>query len=273
MFITIMIIIGVIILLYMLAIMPKLSRNPGLKQLEGWLYAHRGLHNNKSEAPENSLKAFSLAVEKHYGIELDVQLTKDGIPIVLHDYNLKRACKVDRKVAETTYEELSQYRLFKSQEKIPTFQEVLELVDGKVPLIVELKIPWGPSATCEAAAKLLNEYRGSYCIESFNPFGLAWYRRHYPKVVRGQLSTDFIKEKMEGSKFQFFLLKHLLFNFYTKPDFIAYHHEYRKGVSFTLCRKLYRVRTVAWTIKTEEEFVGNKSYYDLFIFENFQPKL
>ena len=263
---------AVILVLYLLAIMPKLTRNSGLKDLDGWLYAHRGLHKNNSDAPENSMKAFQLAVEHNYGIELDVQLTKDKVPVIIHDYNLKRACGIDRKVSESTYEELKQYRLFESEERIPTFEEVLSLVDGKVPLIVELKIPWSPGPTCEAASKLLGNYQGKYCIESFNPFGLAWYRRHFPGVVRGQLSTDFIREKMEGSKFQFFLLKHLLFNFYTKPDFIAYHHVYQKGLSFTLCRKLYRIRAVAWTIRTEEEYVGNKTYYDLFIFENFLPQ-
>lgn len=272
MLITILIILAGILVLYLLAIMPKLRRNPGLKDLDGWLYAHRGLHKNDSDAPENSLKAFRLAVEKNYGIELDVQLTKDKIPVVFHDYNLKRACGADLKVADCTYEELKQYRLFQSEERIPTFEEVLKLVAGKVPLIVELKIPWGPGPTCEAAAKLLGAYQGIYCIESFNPFGLAWYRRHYPKVVRGQLSTDFIREKIEGSRFQFFLLKHLLFNFYTKPDFIAYHHVYRTGLSFTLCRKLYRTRAVAWTIRSKEEYAGNLSFYDLFIFENFLPE-
>ncbi len=183
MLITIMIIAAVIIMLYLLAIMPKLTRNPGLKDLDGWLYAHRGLHNNRSDAPENSLKAFGLAVDNHYGIELDVQLTKDGVPVVIHDYNLKRACTVKRKVAEATYEELQQYRLFQSEERIPTLKEVLALVNGRVPLIVELKIPWSPGPTCEAVSKLLKEYQGIYCIESFNPFGLAWYRRHYPRVV------------------------------------------------------------------------------------------
>ena len=271
MLIKFLLIVAVMIILYLLAIMPKLTRNPESKGLDGWLYAHRGLHKNDSDAPENSLKAFQLAVEHAYGIELDVQLTKDRIPVVFHDYNLMRACGIDRRVSETSYEELRHYRLFQSEEHIPTFQEVLQVVGGKVPLIVELKIPWSPGPTCKAVSELLGRYQGKYCIESFNPFGLAWYRRHFPKVVRGQLSTDFIKEKIEGSRLQFFLLKHLLFNFYTKPDFIAYHHIYREGLSFTLCRKLFRTRTVAWTIRTEEEYAGNKTFYDLFIFENFLP--
>lgn len=262
----------ILITLYLIIIMPKLRRNPESKKLDGWLYAHRGLHNNRSEAPENSLRAFRLAVEGHYGIELDVQLTKDLVPVILHDYNLKRICKVDRKVSELTYEELKQYCIFKSKEHISTFYEVLSFIDGKVPLIIELKIPWKADVICGIVSAALKDYQGIYCIESFNPFGLYWYRKHEPMVVRGQLSTDFVKEKIAGSKMQYFLLKHLLLNFHTKPDFIAYHHVYKKGLSFTLCRKLYHVKTVAWTIQSQEELESNKKYYELFIFESFIPK-
>lgn len=265
------ILITLLILLYLLAIMPKLRINPDRSKFEGWYYAHRGFHDNKSQAPENSLAAFKLAVEKGYGIELDVQLTKDLVPVVFHDYNLKRACKVDKKVADLEYEELLQYKLFKSQERIPTFHEVLDCIQGRVPLIVELKIPWNPQNTCMAASRELSDYKGLYCIESFNPFGLVWYKKNYPGIIRGQLSTDFVKEKIEGSKMQYFILKHLLFNFLTKPDFIAYHHIYKKGLSFTICRKLYKVWPVAWTIKTQDELDACRDYYKTFIFEGFKP--
>lgn len=266
------IILLILFVLYMLAIMPKLRRNPDSKRLDGWLYAHRGLHNNKSPAPENSLKAFSLAVERGYGIELDVQLTKDFVPVIHHDYHLKRSCKKDIKIAELNYEELRDYRIFRSEEKIPTFKEVLNLVGGKVPLIIELKIPWQADKLCEVVSAELKDYKGVYCIESFNPFGLMWYRKHFPKVVRGQLSTDFIREKVDGDEFQYFILKHLLMNFLTKPDFIAYDHVYRKGCSFTICRKLYHVKTVAWTIQTQEAYDSNRKYYELFIFDSFIPE-
>lgn len=262
----------IIILFYLLAIMPKLKRNKNIKGMDGWLYAHRGLHNNQSDAPENSLKAFGLAVEKGYGIELDVQLTKDLTAIVLHDYNLKRACNTDVQVSTLTYEELQKYRLFGSQERIPTLKEVLELVDGRVPIIIELKLPWKADRLCSTVAELLSGYKGFYVIESFNPFGLMWYRRHHPEVIRGQLSTDFIKEKIEGNPIQYFLLKHLLMNFLTKPDFIAYHHVYKNALSFTLCRKLFRTKPVAWTIQSEEQLEKSKEYYDLFIFDGFVPK-
>lgn len=271
MLLTLLILIAILLILYLLAIMPKLRRNPGRSSFDGWYYAHRGFHDNKSQAPENSLEAFRLAVENGYGIELDVQLTKDLVAVVFHDYDLKRACKVDKKVSDLTYEELQQYKLFKSQERIPTFREVLECIDGKVPIIVELKIPWKPHDTCMAASKELDSYKGLYCIESFNPFGLCWYKKHYPSIIRGQLSTDFVKEEIEGSSMQYFILKHLLFNFLTKPDFIAYHHKYKNGLSFTVCRKLYRTWSVAWTIKSQEILEACKDCYDTFIFERFKP--
>ncbi len=261
-----------LIVLYLLAIMPKLKRNKNIKEMDGWLYAHRGLHNNNADAPENSLKAFTLAVDKKYGIELDVQLTKDLVPIVFHDYNLKRACQAEVTVSTLTYEELKEYKLFQSEERIPTLKEVLELVGGRVPLIIELKIPWKADRLCSRVAELLSDYKGFYVIESFNPFGLMWYKKHHPKVIRGQLSTDFIKEKIEGDPFQYFLLKHLLFNFLTKPDFIAYHHVYKEALSFTLCRKLFKTKTVAWTIQSEEQLERGKTYYDLFIFDHFIPQ-
>ncbi len=269
----ILIVIIAIVVIYLLAIMPKLKRNKNIKGMDGWLYAHRGLHNNKTDAPENSRKAFSLAVEEGYGIELDVQLTKDRVPVVFHDYNLKRACCVDIAVSSLTYDELKEYKLFQSEERIPTLGEVLALVDGKIPLIIELKIPWRADMLCTKVSELLENYRGFYVIESFNPFGLMWYKKHHPEVIRGQLSTDFIREKIDGNPIQYFLLKHLLLNFLTKPDFIAYHHVYRASLSFTLCRKLFRTKPIAWTIQSEEQLEKSRGYFDLFIFDGFVPKV
>lgn len=261
----------VLIILYLLAIMPNLTRNPDLKKLEGWYYAHRGLHDNLSDAPENSLKAFQLAVDNNFGIELDVQITKDQVPIVLHDYNLLRACNKNLKVANLTYEEIKVYNLFHSKEKIPTLQEALDVIAAKVPIIIELKIPWSAPKTCEAVVNILECYTGVYCIESFHPFGLIWYRKNKPNIVRGQLASDFIKEKTAGSKFQYFILKHLLLNFLSKPDFIAYHYIYKNDLSFTLCRKLYKVKAVAWTIQSQKDLEDNKDIYHLFIFDSFLP--
>lgn len=267
------ILIAVLIVLYLLAVMPRLGRNPDRPKFEGWYYAHRGLHHNKKGVPENSLKAFRDAVEKGYGIELDVQITKDRVPVVFHDYNLHRICGVDKKISDLNSEELKQYRLLNTEERIPTFREALDCVDGKVPLIIELKIPWDPKDTCKAAEKELANYKGLYCIESFNPLGLGWYKKHHPEIIRGQLSTDFVKEQIEGSRVQHFILKNLLFNFYTKPDFIAYQHKYKKGLSFTICRKIYKAWSIAWTVKSKSEMDECKGYFDQIIFEGFKPDI
>lgn len=267
----VIIIITAVIILYFLAIMPRMTDRPDRTPFMGVLYAHRGLHDNETQAPENSMAAFRKAVDAGFGIELDVQLTKDKVPVVFHDFTLKRVCGADGKVADYTFEELQRFSLCRSEEKIPRFEDFLELVDGKVPLIIELKVEWTDISVCPLVAELLFRYDGVYCIESFNPLALLWYRRHQNRVMRGQLSDAFLQE--EGMKgFLYFALEHLLLNFVTKPDFIAYNHRHYRNLSRVLCRRLYRNLAVAWTIKSEEELAKRRSSFDLFIFDNFVPE-
>ena len=144
----------VLAVLYLLAVMPRMTNRADIRPFLGRLYAHRGLHDNASDAPENSLAAFRKAVEKGFGIELDVQLTKDLVPVVFHDFTLKRVCGVDKKVRELTFDQLQELRLCGSDQRIPSFDQVLRLVKGRVPLIIEYKIEaldtgcasWGPAA-------------------------------------------------------------------------------------------------------------------------------
>ena len=257
--------------IYLLMIMPRMVGRPDAAPFRDWLYAHRGLHDNTSDAPENSMRAFRKAVEAGFGIELDVQMTKDGIPVVFHDYTLKRVCGAEGKVCMRTYEELQQLSLYGTDQKIPSFEDVLKLVDGQVPLIVELKIEATDTSVCPAADKLLSEYRGMYCIESFNPLGVLWYRRNRKKVVRGQLADAFHKVgEYKGPLY--FLLQNLLFNWLGKPDFIAYNHKYPEMLSRSLCRGLYRNTAAAWTIKSQEELDEAMKHFDIYIFDSFLPR-
>ena len=254
--------------------MPKLKPNSDIDLLYGRHYAHRGLHDNNNHVPENSLMAFKLAVDKGYGIELDVQLTKDKVAVIMHDYRLKRACGLDAMVYDMDYEELLSYRLFNTDEKIPTLKEALSCIDGKVPVFIELKVPNKARESCQIVSNELEAYRGFYAIKSFNPFVLLWYKKHKPNVVRGQLSSDFIKKRpkeFQGSILRYFLLKHMFFNVFTKPDFISYNHMFKKSLSFTICRSLYKLPTVAWTIRSEKEMKDCQPYYDIFVFEAFKP--
>lgn len=261
----------VIFVLYLLMIMPRMAGKPDMAPLKEWLYAHRGLHDNASDAPENSLRAFQKAVDAEFGIELDVQMTKDNVPVVFHDFTLKRICGAEGKVYDYTFEELQQFRLCDSDQKIPRFEDVLKLVDGKVPLIVELKIEATDLSVCPAADKLLSAYNGLYCMESFNPLGVLWYRRHRKEIVRGQLSDAFLKEG-EYSGALYFLLQHLLFNWLAKPDFVAYNHKYPGMLSRRLCRGLYHNTAVAWTIKSKEQMEKAEKHFDIFIFDSFVPE-
>lgn len=262
----------VVFVAYLLLIMPRVCHRPSVKALLHPLYAHRGLYSNDSDAPENSMAAFRLAVENGFGIELDVQLSKDNIPVVMHDYSLKRMCGVDQKVNELTFDELQQLHLAKSQEKIPLFSDVLNLVDGRVPLIIELKIEAKDTGVCPIAARLLDEYKGVYCIESFNPLGLIWYKKNRPTVVRGQLTSNFLANKEPGNKVLYFFLQNLMLNCATRPDFLAFDIHYQTMLSFTICRRLYRSLPVAWTIRNEEQLADAKKRYAVYIFEQFVPK-
>lgn len=258
-------------LLYLLMIMPRVAGRPDGTAFGKWLYAHRGLHDNETDAPENSLRAFSMAADEGFGIELDVQLTKDGIPVVFHDFTLKRICGAEGKICEYTFQELQRYRLCGTDQKVPRLEEVLELVGGRVPLIVELKAESVDIRVCGEADRLLSRYDGMYCVESFNPLAMFWYRRHRKRVFRGQLSDAFLKEG-EYVGVLYFLLQNLLLNWLSKPDFIAYNCKYPQIMSRRLCRSLYCGTAVAWTVRSREQMEEAGKHFDIFIFEGFRPE-
>ncbi len=272
----ILIILAALIVLYLLAIMPGMGRRKARRDFEGVYYAHRGLFDNEGDAPENSLPAFQRAADKGYGMEMDVQVTKDGIPVVFHDFTLERMCGKEGKVCDYTWQELKSFKLGNSQETIPLFEDVLKAVGGRVPLIVEIKVEWMDLSVCPAADRLLRDYQGLYCIESFNPLVLLWYRRNHKDIIRGQLSDGFVKASRLKESWhllvQNFLLQNLLFNWLTKPDFVAYNHKYEEVLARRLCRSLYRNMAVAWTIRSQEELERAKGRFDLFIFDSFLPE-
>ncbi|MBQ3090503.1 MAG: glycerophosphodiester phosphodiesterase [Oscillospiraceae bacterium] len=262
-----------IILLYLLAIAPRMAGRPDFEPLfsKGIYYAHRGLHDNRSQAPENSMAAFQKAVEAGYGIELDVQLTRDRIAVVFHDETLSRVCGVEGKVRDYTYEQLRSFYLCGTQERIPLFADVLALVDGQVPLIIELKAYENPETVCRLADQLISAYQGPYCIESFHPFAVRWYRKHRPQVIRGQLASNFNRPERREPVHEA-MVHHLLTNFLSRPDFIAYDHQYEGNLSRRLCCRLFRALAVTWTIKSPQQLEKVKDKFRLFIFEGFRPE-
>lgn len=264
-----LIILAVLVLLYLLALRGRRGHE-GLKDLQGWAYAHRGLHNESR--PENSMAAFRAALESGYGIELDIHLLRDGNLAVMHDSLLKRTTGAEGRIEDLTTEELANYRLEGTEETIPTFREVLELFDGKAPLIVELKAVGGNHAVLtEAACKMLSSYPGVYCLESFDPRCIHWLKKHRPDLIRGQLTENSICANVPVPWYLRLLLTLQLENFLIQPDFVAHKFADRKFLSNTLARKLWGIQGVSWTLKTQDEFNTAVKEGYLPIFEGFTP--
>ena len=237
-----------------------------MKPFKSISYAHRGLHDG--EKPENSLAAFKAAVDAGFGIELDVRLSSDGKLVVFHDDTLERMVGIRKRVDELTVSELSALRLGDSNEGIPTFDEVLKLVDGKVPLLVEIKEDKGNSAVSDTTAKTLSLYNGAFIVESFNPISLGNVRKQLPMTPCGFLSC-----KHKAKSFTYFMLTNLLLNVICRPDFIAYCHTDSSNFFLRLVRGLFRVPTLAWTVRSEEEErTAKKNGFDGIIFEGYIPK-
>ena len=257
--------------LYLFLIFPALRRHTDRIVLRDLYIAHRGLHDITMGVPENSLAAYTLAVKLGFAIEIDIHLTRDGQIVVFHDDTTLRVCGVDRAVEECTLEELKDMRLSGTDQQIPTLEEVLSLVDGRVPLMIEFKSVYGNSkALCAAADKILSSYHGKYIVQSFYPPVLLWYRKNRPEICRGQLSQNFIRHKGERDLSKI-LAGWLLFNFLSRPDFVSYNFEDAGCFSRGMCSALGAF-PVAWTIRSESEFAAAKQLFCTYIFENFLPE-
>ena len=229
-------------------------------------YAHRGLHTKDGSVPENSLTAFEEAVNAGYGIELDVHITVDGQIIVFHDDDLNRMCGAPHKVFELTYAQLAEYRLLKTDQRIPLLSEVLTLVGGKVPLIVELKNGKANKLLCEKTAAQLDEYAGAYSIESFNPMIVGWFMKNRVHVVRGQLAAG--RRQYKGLPYwQGLLLSALLINILSRPHFVAYRHEDAHGRLGLWLTRIFGAKRVGWTVREQKDVAFCKRFFDAIIFE------
>lgn len=267
------IVLRIIIILFVLYALSTYCRrgHEGLEAFRGWSYAHRGLHGKG--IPENSLAAFSEAVRAGYGSELDVHLLADGELAVIHDSLLVRTTGAQGRIEELTADQLSNYYLEDTDQTIPLLSQVLDLYAGSAPLIVELK-PVGDNvdALCKKTCELLDGYHGAYCVESFDPRCVHWFRKNRPEIVRGQLTENFFRSKTSKlPAILKFALKTQIFNFLTRPDFVAYKFADRKVFSNFLCRRIWGAQGVTWTLETMEEYNTAVQEGWIPIFENFRP--
>lgn len=255
------------ILLFLFLIFPATRKHKDLENLNGIFIAHRGLHNKDNGIPENSLPAFKEAVNYGFAIENDIHLTKDGFVVVFHDDNISRMCGIDKKIKDMTLDEIKELRLLNTEHTIPTLKECLDLVDGKVPLLIEFKYENNTSELCRKANEILKDYKGLYFVQSFHPQILRWYKKNNKAVCRGQLADTF---KGEGIVKR--LAGMLIFNFLSRPDFVSYAHSGKNYFPFRLSKKLGAF-PVGWTFRNKEETEKSKEDFKTFIFENYIPDI
>lgn len=277
------IIVLILMLLFLLLIKPNHKRD--VSAFTGKSYAHRGLHDD--EVPENSMTAFRLARENGYGVELDVQMTKDGQLVVFHDGSLKRMTGVDGYLRDYTFEELQKFHLLNTSEKIPLFQDVLAVLGGTrsdengadlvaedgadlavADIVCEIKGDNGNMnyEICEKTYNCLADYAGIWCMESFSPFLVRWFKKNHPEVIRGQLSSHLTVKDCSNALIRF-CMSNLLVNGISKPDFIAYRHKDISQFGFRCCAHLYHPLLIAWTARGTAERESAWKHFDSIIFE------
>ncbi len=269
-FVIVGIVVVLLLALWLFLIAPEKASPEARAPFEKRAYAHRGLYERDQSVPENSLTAFRRAAEAGYGAELDVQMSKDGVVMVMHDNDLKRACGVDAGICDMTLEELKELRLFGTDEPIPLFSEVLDIFGGKQPLVVELKSVPNKAELSAAVVKMLAEYGGPACIESFDPAIVAYFRKHDPERVRGQLSARMVYFREALPFPSAFALSRVVSNFVARPNFIAYSVG-KKPLSVRVCERMGAMKAV-WTPREPELHARRMAENDIVIFEWYRPE-
>ncbi|MBR4880875.1 MAG: glycerophosphodiester phosphodiesterase [Clostridia bacterium] len=260
------------VLLWLFMIKPSGKRHPLEAEIKKYIYAHRGLHNKENGIPENSMAAFGLALEKGYGIELDIHLSLDGSAVIIHDTSLRRTAGVNIDITDIPDRDIKSYPLEGTKERIPFFSEVLSVVKGRVPLLIELKVDHDNyKELTDRVLKELEGYEGIYAIQSFDPRAVNHLRKCYPHIMRGQLAGFLRKNGDSLHRFLDFCLRNLLTNFITKPHFIAYRVQDTSRPTMKLCRALYRPFELNWTCRKKAHHVIAYKNGAIPIFEKYIP--
>ncbi len=263
--------VAVLVQLLRLYMLKPGKRNAEMEKYKNVKYAHRGLHDGGRA--ENSLSAFAAAKAHGYGIEFDLRLSADGRLVVFHDATLHRVCGVEGKVVEKTADELAALSLRGTPDGVPTFAELLKLVDGAIPMLVELKEANDESGVAEAFLREIEGYAGDFIVESFNPNVLRTVKKARPDILIGILSCNYSREEKYKGKILFRLLERLYLNFLMRPDFIAYEKGGFDTYTLRYIRRKFNTPLIAWTVRSAEE--ERKAYgdgFDTVIFENYIPE-
>lgn len=223
--------------------------------LRGATFAHRGLHG--PGRPENSLAAAAAALDRGLGIECDVHKTSDGQAVVFHDYGLDRLTGQAGELRDHTAAELGGIALSGSAETIPTLRALLDLVAGRVPLLIELKSPRDQriGALCLAVRRVLEGYTGAHAVMSFDPRVGRWFATHSPDTVRGLVVTEYEDKALPGR------LRRHLWLWRARPDFLAYDIRDLPG-RFPANQRRRGLPLATWTVRSAEQLERARAHAD-----------
>lgn len=236
-------------------------------------YAHRGLHDNQGDAPENTMLAFEKALQKGFAIECDVKLAKDGEVVVFHDDDLKRLCNREGRIEDFASNELATFTIMKSKQIIPRLSELLHKVDGRVPLVVELKS--FDHTNFERDGKLeqavldtIRDYVGPLTLKSFNPFTVEFLKSKLHAWPVGFLSCNYEKDDdlrnvLQGHAAS---MTNLTAKAAQVADFISYSIDDLTPDLSQKCRSEKKPLMV-WTVRTKEQFIKARQLADNIVFE------
>lgn len=233
--------------------------------------AHKGFFDEAN--PENSLGAFSRAIEKGYSIEMDIRQLADGTIAVFHDKELSRMTNKDGYITKLNAGDLPEYKLNNTEYSIPTLEEALSLIDGKVGVILDLKNEATHTGSFETKIlETIKDYKGNIAITSFNPLTLEWFAKFAPNLPRGLLSTKWTKDLPDrpDSSFKRFVTAHNLLRKRANPDFLSYN---LAQLPNSQTKKFKKIPLIGWVANSQEEYLNKVKYVDNIVFEGFEPKI
>ncbi len=245
-----------------------------LKWLTARPIAHRGLHEAAAGVIENTATAFSAAIDAGCGIECDVQVSADGEAMVHHDDALGRLTEGDGALAAMSAAAIQAVRFKQSEDRILTLSELCDLVAGRVPLLIEIKSRFDGDLrlVARAAAVLARYQQGPAALMSFDPAPIAWLSRHAPALPRGIVAERRYDhpEWAAATRFQKFLLAHLLHAPRTRPQFVAYAVRDLPAPAPWVARNLFGLPLLTWTVRDDDDRRRAVRYADQMIFEGFR---
>ncbi len=250
----------------------KDSKMPHLDWLTARPFAHRGLHGGPRGIIENSPSAFEAAIAAGYGIETDVQCAADGMPMMFHDHVLDRLTHEKGAVASFPASKLKKMRFRGTNDKMLDLEEFLELVDGRTPLLIEIKTRRETSLEFPVRiGQILSRYQGPCALMSFDPRMIRVIGERFPNILRGLTTGSFnLQYWPELSAFTRFKMRHFYYVLLVRPHFIAHDVGRLRSIEPRLFRKL-RGPVLSWTVRTAKNRAEAAQYADNIIFETIRP--